>query len=203
MLNQVTNINTGTIANPYRQFAYTIPAGSIIKIRYDADVFSVLYTSSQNLAVNFSGSGGQTNFWQGIKYKCPYVFTYAELVNLDPVNPLDVVVAMGIGDVQDNRFSVSGAVGINNYDNQPLTTTPARYTLDSITEYTLSGTSETITPPSDALFCRIQNTGTNNLRLYSATGFVLAPFGVEETCLKDSFTIYGSANDTFVIGWFK
>ena len=203
MLDQVRNINTGTIANPYRQFSYTIPAGSIIKIRYDADVFSVLYTSSQNLAVNFSGSGGQTEFWQGIKYKCPYVFTYAELVNLDPVNPLDVVVAMGIGDVQDNRFSVSGSVAISNYNNTPLMTQSQPYSLLSISKETFPGTGDVaITAPAGAKFCRIQNvSSSNNIVLYDADGFIVLPYGTEEIPLASDFTVYGASGESFVIAW--
>ena len=203
MLDQVKNINTGTIANPYRQFAYTIPAGSIVKIRYDADVFAVLYTSSENLAVNFSGSGGQTQYWQGIKYKCPFTFTYAELVNLDQSNPLSVVVAMGIGDVQDNRFSVTGAVSIENYNNQPLMTQPQPYSLLSIEKKTFASGMVAVTAPTGAKFCRVQNiSSSSNVTLYDSTnGFILLPYGTEEIPFTSDFNLYGTNNQSVVVAW--
>lgn len=203
MLDQVRNINTGTIANPYRQFTYTIPAGQIQKIRYDGNVFAVLYTSSENLAVNFSGSGGQTEYWQGIKYHCPFVFTYVELCNLDTVNPLTVTVAIGIGDIQDNRFSVSGAVSICNYNNTPLMTQPQPYSLLSIEQKTFGMAGNlTLTAPAGAKFCRIQNiSATDNMTLYDANGFILLPYGSEEIPFAENIKVYGSEDEQFVVAW--
>lgn len=215
MLNQVTNINTGTIANPYRQFRKTIPAGGIEKIRYDADFFAVLYTSSQDLAVNFSGSGGETEFWQGIKFKCPYTFTYAELINLNPTQPLEVVVGMGIGDVEDNRFSVSGGVNVQNTEATSLFVQNSNNTALKVQDYayraartqqqTISSGSVQVTPPAnvDVKFLIIQNTGNTPIRLFHPLGLIVNPLGTFEMNVAGSFSVYGESGSKFTETYFR
>lgn len=198
----MADINTGTIKNPYRQFTETIPAGQTKNIYYDANNFAILYTSSQNLSIDFGGSGGATPIWQGMKYKSEVILPYVQLFNRDTLNSLTVTICMGIGDIEDNRLSVSGSVSVTNYNNEPLATTLATYTPASVTEVTLDANGEATLDPAGAKFTRIQNTSTNNMRLYAADGFILLPNGVEELTLNASFKVYGTIGDKLVFGRF-
>lgn len=134
MTNNIT-INTGTLPNPYRQFTETIPVGGVKKIYYDSNNFVILYTSQDSLLVNFAGSGGATPMWQGMSYKTDYVCPYIELLNTDSENPLTVTIGMGIGNINDNRLSVSGAVNVQANDNQPLPVNQQGYNINNIVAY--------------------------------------------------------------------
>jgi len=198
----MADINTGTIKNPYRQFTETIPAGQTKNIYYDANNFAILYTSSQNLSIDFGGSGGATPIWQGMKYKSEVILPYVQLFNRDTLNSLTVTICMGIGDIEDNRLSVSGSVSVTNYNNSPLITSLPAYTLDSVTSVTLDANGEATLDPTGAKFTRIQNTGTADIRLYNANGFILSPQGIEELTLDAPFTVYGTAGESLVFGRF-
>ena len=215
-LNKVPNIDTGTIPNPYRQFAYTLAPGERKTIRYDANFFNVLYTSSENLAVNFSGSGGDTQYWQGLQYNCDYVFSYAELINLDTANPLSVVVGMGIGDMKDNRLAVSGAVKVRPDGsflpveigsvslNVPIRETG--YTFNSAYDYKLNnnGYGEfelfDIDYSGFEFFGKFlfQNQGSNEMRLFSQLGPIVLPGGSFEmvTQAHQRISFYGTPGES-------
>ena len=199
----VNNINTGTIPNPYREFTETIPAGQSKTVYYDYDAFRVLSANLTGaLLVNFGGSGGQTTIEAGIGYHLNHVATYVQLFNQDVNNPLTVKFAAGIGTIDDSRMTVSGAVSVQNYNEEPLTVTNNVYTLGIPVTYTIDSTGEVELDPAGAKLTRVQNTGTNNLRLYVADGFILAPFGIEEITLNAPFKIYGAEGDTLVFGRF-
>ena len=200
----MADINTGTIKNPYRQFTETIPAGQTKNIYYDANNFAILYTSSQNLSIDFGGSGGATPIWQGMKYKSEVILPYVQLFNRDTLNSLTVTICMGIGDIEDNRMSVAGAIEVQNYANGSLNVNTKVFKLLDVTEYTIGAGETSVTlDPDGATFTRIQNTGTNDLRLYAADGFILPAQSIEELTLDTPFTVHGVANDTLVFGRFK
>lgn len=199
----MADINTGTIKNPYRQFTETIPAGQTKTIYYDANNFAILYTSSQNLSIDFGGSGGATPIWQGMKYKSEVILPYVQLFNRDLINSLTVTICMGIGDIEDNRLSVSGSVGVTNYNNEPLATTLSTYTPVAITEVTIPASGEVTLDPAGAKFTRLQNTSSNDVRLYAADGFILTPNSTEELTLTTDFKVYGTAGDKLVFGRFN
>ena len=201
--NTLTNINTGTIPNPYREFTETIMAGQSKTVYYDYDDFRVLSANLTGaLLVNFGGSGGQTTIEPGIGYHLNYTATYIQLFNQDLNNPLTVKFAMGIGTIDDSRLTVSGTVLVANADGEPLTVTNEVYTLGIAQTVTIDNSGEVELDPAGAKFTRIQNTGSNNLRLYAADGFILAPLGVEEITLNAPFKIYGAEGDTLVFGRF-
>ena len=204
MVNTLTNINTGTIPNPYREFTETIPAGQSRVVYYDYDAFRVLSTNLNGaLLVNFGGSGGQTTIEAGIGYHLNYTATYVQLFNQDLGNPLTVKFAMGIGTIDDSRLTVSGTVLVANANEEPLTVTNEVYTLGIPVTYTFDDTGEVELDPSGAKMTRIQNTGSNNLRLYAADGFILAPLGTEEITVNAPFKVYGAEGDTLVFGRFS
>lgn len=201
--NTLTNINTGTIPNPYREFTETIPSGQSKTIYYDYDDFRILSANLTGaLLVNFGGSGGQTTIEAGIGYHLNYTATYIQLFNQDLNNPLTVKFAMGIGTIDDSRLTVSGTVLVANANGEPLTVTNEVYTLGIAQTVTIDNSGEVELDPAGAKFTRIQNTGSNNLRLYAADGFILAPFGIEEITLNAPFKIYGAEGDTLVFGRF-
>jgi len=100
-------------------------------------------------------------------------------------------------------LTVSGAVSVVNYNNQPLATTLAVYSMLSVGEVTLDANGEAELDPNGAKFVRVQNVSTNNMRLYAQDGFVLAPNGTEELTLAQSFFVYGTAGDKLVFGRFS
>lgn len=200
----LNNINTGTIPNPYREFTYTIPAGLSTTIYYDYDSFRVLATNLSNaLEVNFGGSGGQTTIEAGIGYKLDFTASYVQLFNTNGKDDLVVKFAMGIGTIDDSRLTVSGSVSVQNTNEGSLNTNTKTFELLDITEHTIAegGTSVTL-DPNGATFTRVQNSGTNTVRLYSATGFLLLPNSTEELTLDAPFTVHGVAGDKVVFGRF-
>lgn len=200
----VNNINTGTIPNPYREFTYTIPAGLSTTIYYDYDSFRVLATNLSNaLEVNFGGSGGQTTIEAGIGYKLDFTASYVQLFNTNGQEDLIVKFAMGIGTIDDSRLTVSGSVSVQNTNEGSLNTNAKTFELLDVTEHTIAQGETSVTlDPAGATFTRVQNTGTNTVRLYSASGFLLLPNSTEELTLDAQFTVHGVAGDKVVFGRF-
>lgn len=103
-------INIGSVQAPYQEFKYTIPAGRSLKIDYVFQSFNLLYASIENaLRINFGGAVNETYFKTGMGYKLTEPVQYIILFN-DSTSDLQVDFALAIGEIQDNRLSVSGAI---------------------------------------------------------------------------------------------
>ena len=131
----VTNIQTGTIANPYRQFTETIPAGQIRVVRYVHNSMTVLDNDQpDNLEVNFGGSGGFTKMDTGIIYEYPngVSIPFVELRNTSN-QTMHITISLAVGTVQDNRLNVSGTVSVQGQETTPVYVKEGVYTSASIT----------------------------------------------------------------------
>ena len=103
-------INLGSTQAPYWEYTKTLAANEHFKLNYVTDSFHLLDVSAPDvLKVNFGGAMIQTPFTAGLGYKLTEPVEFIELWN-DSASPLTVHFAVGIGDIRDNRLSVSGIV---------------------------------------------------------------------------------------------
>lgn len=113
-------INLGSTQAPYWEYTKTLAANEHFKLNYVTDSFHLLDASAPDaLKVNFGGAMIQTPFTAGLGYKLTEPVEFIELWN-DSATPLTVHFAVGIGDIQDNRLTVSGTVdnrivGVNGF----------------------------------------------------------------------------------------
>ena len=109
----------------------------------------------------------------------------------------------GAGDYENQAMSLIGVVEIETPAGADINVKAPAYTLGIPEEHTFDETGEVELDPAGAKMTRIQNTGSNNLRLYTADGFILAPLGTEEITLNAPFKVYGAEGDTLVFGRFS
>lgn len=103
-------INLGSTQAPYWELTETLKAGERRKINYVTDSFHLLDVSAPNaLKVNFGGSMIDTPFTSGLGYHLTQPVEFIELINESGAS-LTVHFAIGIGDIRDNRLTVSGTV---------------------------------------------------------------------------------------------
>lgn len=106
----VQTINLGSTQAPYWEFTKTLAANEHYKLDYVTDSFQLLEVSTPNvLKVNFGGTVIQTPFTAGMGYRLTEPVQFVELWN-DSANSLTVHFVVGIGDIKDNRLTVSGTV---------------------------------------------------------------------------------------------
>lgn len=185
-------INTGSVWAPYQEFTRTIPAGSYDRINYVTDNFVLLEVSANNaLEVNFGGAVNQTNFTAGIQYKLTEAVPYIQLHNASN-SPLVVHFAVGVGDVRDNRLTLANSqlTISETYTNFVV----ERITFDNSGEYT-------ITQPAEKIV--MQNVGSNTVYVGASNGFEISPSGSMDIQLNGQFTIYGTAGDSVVLGYYN
>ena len=103
-------INLGSTQAPYWELTETLAAGERRKINYVTDSFHLLDVSAPNaLKVSFGGSMIDTPFTSGLGYHLTEPVEFIELYNASGAS-LTVHFAIGIGDIKDNRLTVSGTV---------------------------------------------------------------------------------------------
>lgn len=185
-------INTGSVWAPYQEFTRTIPAGSYDRINYVTDNFVLLEVSANNaLEVNFGGAANQTNFTAGIQYKLTEAVPYIQLHNASQ-SPLIVRFAVGVGEVRDNRLTLA---------NSQLTISET-YTKFVVERITFDNSGEyTITQPAEKIL--MQNVGTNTVFVGASDGFEISPSGSMDIQLNGQLTIYGTAGDSVVLGYYN
>lgn len=185
-------INTGSVWAPYQEFTRTIPAGSYDRINYVTDNFVLLEVSANNaLEVNFGGAVNQTNFTAGIQYKLTEAVPYIQLHNASQ-SPLVVRFAVGVGEVRDNRLTLA---------NSQLTISET-YTKFVVERITFDNSGEyTITQPAEKIL--MQNVGTNTVFVGASNGFEISPSGSMDIQLNGQLTIYGTAGDSVVLGYYN
>ncbi len=198
-------ITTGFIANPYRQFKITIPPRQIHKENYVHNVFEVLENNQSGfLKVNFGGSGGFTEMEQGIvyKYEDNVAIPFVELMN-ESDNEMEVKIAMGVGVFNDQRLNVSGAVTVQSLPETPVYVADVQFENVTVDTITLDDTGAgTYTVPAGTKKVLIQNTGTQDVRVFSATGFVINPTGTMDFNYSGTIAFYGTAGETVTAGAF-
>ena len=185
-------INTGSVWAPYQEFTRTIPAGSYDRINYVTDNFVLLEVSANNaLEVNFGGAVNQTNFTAGIQYKLTEPVPYIQLHNASQ-SPLVVHFAVGVGDVRDNRLTLANT-------QLTISETYTKFVVERIT-FGSSG-AYTITQPAEKIV--MQNVGSNTVFVGASNGFEISPSGSMDIQLNGQFTIYGTAGDSVVLGYYN
>lgn len=130
---------------------------------------------------------------------------------------LDIEMIVGFGDYGDNSTTIAQDVRVINSETEQLNVvcipaagvdfivSPKKYRI-SVTPFEAaigSDGSLTVSQITGGAISRIQNISSRNMRLYSKNGFILAPMGIEELSLSESFKIYGTAGDKVVIGGFS
>ena len=185
-------INTGSVWSPYQEFEVTIPAGGYQRINYVFDCFELLEENIPNaVQVNFGGAVNQTNFKLGMGWKLNEAVPYVQLHN-SSTSTLIVKIALATGDIRDNRL-VFEAQQINTqqtYSNLSV----ERITFDSSGEYTVSNPAKKVV---------LQNTGSATVYVGSATGFEISPSGSMDIELSGGFSIFGTAGETVVLGYYN
>lgn len=185
-------INTGSVWAPYQEFTKTIPAGSYDRINYVTDNFVLLEVSANNaLEVNFGGAVNQTNFTAGIQYKLTEAVPYIQLHNASS-SPLIVRFAVGVGDVRDNRLTLANTKLTISETYKSLQV--SRITFDSSGAYTISVPAEKII---------LQNVGADVVYVGASDGFEISSSGSMDIQLNGSLTIYGTAGQSVVIGYYN
>lgn len=182
-------INLGSVQAPYQEFTYTIPAGQSQKVDYIYNCFNLLEASSAGvLTCNFGGAVNETYFSAGMGYKLTQPVQFLTLFNTSNA-PLTVRFSLAIGDIYDNRLTVSGVI----------LTQPAQYSGLSCQQLTI--TSGTATAPAGAKVT-LQNTGANVMYIggTGTDGLQLQPGGSYDYSSSSAITIYGTDNDTLVAG---
>ena len=103
-------INLGSTQAPYWEYTKTLAANEHFKLNYVTDSFHLLDVSAPDaLRVSFGGTMIQTPFTSGLGYHLTEPVEFVELFN-DSSSSLTVHFAVGIGDIYDNRLTVSGTV---------------------------------------------------------------------------------------------
>jgi len=181
-------INTGSVWAPYQEFTYTIQAGQYQRVNYVTDNFVLLETTANNaLEVNFGGAMNQTNFTTGVQYRLTEAVPYVQLYNKG-MAALTVHFALGVGEVRDNRLSLTGTV-----------ITSETYTTFNVSQETFDSSGK-ITAGGAQRKMIIQNTGAQPIYIGAATGFLVSPSGSMDLQLEGSVDIYGTNGETVVIG---
>ena len=103
-------INLGSTQAPYWEFTKTLQPNEHYKHNYVTDSFQLLDVSDANaLRVSFGGSIIETYFTAGMGYRMTQPVEFVELWN-DSANAITVHFVVGIGEIKDNRLTVSGTV---------------------------------------------------------------------------------------------
>lgn len=199
-------INLGTFTSPYREFIFPIPAGQIYPLRYDHQFVEILENNLPDYVdVSFGSVGGFTKLEAGIIYRYPdkNIIPYVQFRNTHPSTTAYVHVAVGVGDMLDNRLVLSGITNVQSSQANPVYNYSDVYTGSTAVKKEIdAGGSVTISDFTNAAdgfkSVLIQNTSTSNIRLEDATdGFILAPTATFEWKVPlKAITIYGTNGQT-------
>lgn len=106
-------INLGSSQAPYWEYEKELDANEIWKLDYVTDSFHLLSTTTDNaVRVSFGGSMIETPFSAGMGYKLTEPVQFIQLQNITG-SPVTVRFAVGVGNIRDDRLTVSGSVSTN------------------------------------------------------------------------------------------
>lgn len=145
-------INLGSTQAPYWEFTKTLKAGEIWKLDYVTDSFHLLDVSALNaLFVSFGGSMIETPFSAGMGYKLTEPVQFIQLYNRS-AGAITVHFAVGIGNIRDDRLTISGNVNTVINGNTGFSTISAgsatgahNYTVPANSQVSLMVTNDSIT----------------------------------------------------------
>jgi hypothetical protein len=161
----------GSFQNPYQQFEYTIPAnGGQLKIAYAFNFFRCL-EASDTFKVRFGGTGAITQFvGAGLGFRLNEVIQEVLLIN-DTASPIDITVALAVGEIFDDRLNVSGNINVVNAAGTFIEVLTANNVIQSENSTTVGNgaTVQLITGATDQTGAIIQNQGPYDLFLGSTS----------------------------------
>ena len=106
-------ITLGSVQAPYLEQTLTIPANGTRKFDYAYDSFNLLDANIPDvLEVTFGGAAVQSKFAAGMAFKLSEPVSYIQFYNKDASNPVTIHFALAIGEIKDNRLTVSGNVQV-------------------------------------------------------------------------------------------
>jgi len=113
----------GSVQDPLQFFDFTLGAGEVSDpIFFNYDYFRLLELNGGAIAVRFGGSGTQAIFLSaGIGYKCPVILDRVVLRNTT-AGVVSGRIAVAVGDITDDRLSLSGNVSVVNATGTQLET---------------------------------------------------------------------------------
>lgn len=207
------NINLGTFTAPYREFSFSVAPGQIYQLRYDHQFVEILENNLPNdVDVCFGGVGGFTKLEAGIIYRYPNsnIIPFVQFRNNHASNTAYIHIAVGVGDMLDNRLVLSGITSVQSSQANPIYNYSDVYTGNTAVKKTVgAGGSVAITEFKNATdgfkSVLIQNTSNADLRINDAAdGFILAPTATFEWKVPgETLTIYGTNGQTVYCMGFK
>lgn len=195
-------INLGTFTAPYREFEFSIPPNGIHKLVYDHQLIEILENNlPDNVTCCFGGVGGFTKLEVGIMYRYPdnNIIPYVQFKNEDAVNTATLRVAVAVGDMKDNRLTVSGTVTVQGSMNAPVYIAED-YSTSLNREYSIGSNGKVTISAYTASYKKvlIQNTSDETLRIEAANGFILPPTATFEwRVMGKALEIFGTPGKTF------
>lgn len=107
-------INLGSTQAPYWEFTKLLQPNEHYKHNYVTDSFQLLDVSAPNaLRVSMGGTMIQSPFTAGMGYRMSEPVEFVELWN-DSASAITAHFVVGIGEIKDNRLTVSGTVTTQN-----------------------------------------------------------------------------------------
>ena len=121
-MSDLKQINNGRQQSSYREFSITMQPDQVYTLNNPFNYFRCL-RSTTDFEVAWSSNQMDTNFRQGRQAKFDDVLPYVVLHN-NQVTAITVVVGLGIGDFDDNEFSIYGSISTvqGQYDTFSATT---------------------------------------------------------------------------------
>lgn len=170
-------ITLGDVQNVYTRQNVSIQAGQIVQVDGVHSFFRI-YSTSGNIEVAAQNTGIFQPITAGTWVKNPtdeagrlIQLPYIRLKNLEAF-PITVDLALSNGEVGDDAFL--GTAQVDNYENAPLFIQKSRPTDFKVTSLSIpANNSVTFTPDTDMIEFIIQNQGSNDVKLFGASGLVL------------------------------
>lgn len=123
---QIANIQdlypvyTGSFQSPFQTVTETLEAGETKRISIPFTTLACISNSAPDyILFNFGQNGVNTLMDDGMSFRMPFALPQVSVTNTD-VTPHSVTLALGFGDIRDNRSSISGVVQIGNTSGEPL-----------------------------------------------------------------------------------
>jgi len=184
------------IENPLQFFDFTLPAGTVSEpLYFNYDYFRLLDLSGNSVLVQFGASGSPARFLSagiGFKVGQDKILNFLQFRN-DTGGVVAGRVALAIGDITDDRLSLSGNVSVVNavgtqletYDRQSSTFAVSQQSMVAATAAQIFATDATakarvITAGNQDLYIGVNNTVTtaNGFKIGAGQSFTL-PHGLE------------------------
>jgi len=189
-MSELKQINNGRQQSSYKEFTYTLQPGEVRVLNNPFNYFACLRaTADFNIA--WSANQMDTNFRQGRKAKFDDVLPYVVFEN-PQATAIVITVGLGIGDFDDNEFSVFGNIQ----------TVPGTFDAFSATTVAISSGFADIPAATKVI---IQNNGGNVMYIggTGTDGLQLMPGGTFEYNLATPLKVYGTNGDAIAIGSFN